>query len=236
MDAIELVREYLAVGDPGRLNTIAESAVVPIRRLIEASCDIIDEESYQSSRDHIKSIVSQRMEQSRLARRSVEMGDEELLQAFQEMCAEATREVSFAMLRRDVIRPKPDVGDRLADELRIKSLLVSCDYSRLGWLWVERVMTPEMRLSIPQDHYHAVRHELYYICVTEAVRMHRAIELNNFSYREAQRTVEKIREKANQCVSEGRIPKFKGKVIGRSRPLFRRVRERLRKEEGDAKS
>jgi len=232
MDAINLVREYLAGGDVASLDIISESAVAPIRRLIEASCDIIDRESYESGGDHIRSIVSQRMGQSRLAHRFTEMDDDELSQVFQEMCAEATREVSFAMLRRDIIRPKPDVGDRLADELRIKSLLVSCDYSKLGWLWVERVMTQEMRLAIPQDHYHAVRHELYYICVTEAVRMHRAIELNNFSYREAQRTVEKIRERAGQCVAEGRIPKFKGRVIGRSRPLFQRVRERARKKEG----
>lgn len=233
MDAISLVREHLIDGGAS-LDIISESAVVPIRRLIEASCDIIDQDSYELSGDHIRSIVLQRMGQSRLAIRSAEMDDEELSQAFQEMCAEATREVSFAMLRRDVIRPKPDVGDRLADELRIKSLLVSCDYSKLGWLWAERVMTPEMRLEIPQDHYHAVRHELYYICATEAVRMHRAIELNNFSYHEAQRTVEKIREKARQCIMDGRIPKFKGKAMGRSRPLFQRIRERTCREVSDA--
>lgn len=224
-DAIGLVREYLA-GEANKLDTISESAVGPIRRLIEESCDIVDKESYELSRNHIRSIVSQRMEQSRLARRSAEMDDDQLLQQFQEMCAEVTREVSFAMLRRDVIRPKPDVGDRLADELRVKSLLVACDYSKLGWMWVERVMTPEMRLEIPRDQYHAVRHELYYICVAEAVRMHRAIELNNFSYHETQRAIDKVRDKARQCISEGRIPKFKARPMGRSRPLFQKVRFR----------
>ena len=228
--ALDLVREYLSGGDAGKLEIVSESAIGPIRRLIEESCDIIDEESYGLSRDHIRSIVSQRMEQSRLVRRSGEMSDDELLQAFQEMCAEATREVSFALLRRDVIRPKPDAGDRLADELRIKSLLVSCDYSRLGWMWVERAMTPEMRLRIPKSHYHATRHELYYICVTEAVRLHRAIELNNFSYRDVQRTVDRIRERAMEFIAEGRIPKFKAKAMGRSRPLFQKFRPRSRKE------
>jgi hypothetical protein len=231
--AIGLVREYLSGGDAAKLEVISESAVGPIRRLIEESCDIIDEESYRAGGDHVRSIVSQRMEQSRLARRSGEMGDDELLQAFQEMCAEVTREVSFALLRRDVIRPKADAGDRLADELRIKSLLVSCEYSKLGWMWVERVMAPEMRLRIPKSHYHAVRHELYYICVAEAVKLHRAIELGNFSYRDVQRATDKIREMSMEFIAEGRIPKFKAKAMGRSRPLFQRFRPRSRMEGGD---
>lgn len=230
--AIGLVRECLSSGDAAKLEIVLDSAIGPIRRLIEESCDIIDVEGYRASGDHIRSIVSQRMEQSRLARRSGEMDDDELLQAFREMCAEATREVSFALLRRDVIRPKADAGDRLADELRIKSLLVSCDYSRLGWMWVEKVMTPEMRLRIPKSHYHAVRHELYYICVAEAVKLHRAIELGNFSYHDVQRTIGRIRETSMEFIAEGRIPKFKAKALGRSRPLFQKFRPRSRREDG----
>lgn len=229
-DAIEIVREYLSSGDIAQLELVAESAVGPIKRLIEASCEIVDCPGYESSRDHIKSIVSQRMAQSRLAVRAENMSDEELTQVFQDMRAEATREVSFALLRRDIIRPKSNGQDKLADELRIKSLLVSCDYAKLGWMWVERIVTPEMRLAVP-DYYHAVRHELYYICVAEAVRMHRAIELNNFSYRNVCRVLDKIREKARECIGEGRVPQFKARsVMGRSRPLFRRVHARVHME------
>ncbi len=225
MSAIDLVRQYLRSRDADGLEVISESAVGPIMRLIEASCEIIDDGAYSSGRDHIKSVVSQRMEQSKLAPRMEGMDDEELAQAFQEMCAEVTREVSFALLRRDVIRPRQN-GDKLADELHIKNLLVSCDYSKLGWAWVEMVLTPEARLGIPPDHYHAVRHELYYICVAEAIRMHRAIELGNFSYRSVRHAVDKIRDKAMRCISEGRIPQFQAKTMGKSRPLFQRVRQR----------
>jgi hypothetical protein len=232
--AINLVREYLSGGDAAKLEVVSESAVGPIRRLIEDSCDIIDEDGYRAAGDHVRSIVSQRMEQSRLARRSGEMDDDELLQAFQEMCAEVTREVSFALLRRDMIRPRADAGDRLADELRIKSLLVSCEYSKLGWMWVERAMSPEMRLRIPKSHYHAVRHELYYICVAEAVKLHRAIELGNFSYHDVQRAIDRIRDTSIGFIADGRIPKFKAKAMGRSRPLFQRLRPRSRTEGGDA--
>ena len=226
MGAIDLVRQHLRSHDADGLEVISESAVGPIMRLIEASCEIIDTDAYMSGRDHIKSVVSQRLEQSKLVLRMDGMDDDELAQAFQEMCAEVTREVSFALLRRDVIRPRPDAGDKLADELHIKNLLVSCDYSRLGWAWVERVLTPRLRLEIPTDHYHAVRHELYYICVAEAVRMHRAIELGNFNYRNVRHAVDKIRDKAMRCISEGRIPQFQAKTMGKSRPLFQRIRPR----------
>jgi len=123
MSAIDLVRQYLRSRDADGLKVISESAVGPIMRLIEASCEIIDTDAYLSGQDHIKSVVSQRLEQSNLAPRMEGMDDEELAQAFQEMCAEVTREVSFALLRRDVIRPLPDAGDKLADELHIKNLL-----------------------------------------------------------------------------------------------------------------
>jgi hypothetical protein len=235
MGAICLVRQHLRVyrdkQDNDSLDLIAESSVGPVKRLIEASCDIIDADAYDSACNHIKSVVSQRMVQSRLAFRMDNMDDDELTQAFQEMCAEVTREVSFALLRRDVIRPKSDVEDKLASELYIKNLLVSCDYSKLGWMWAENVLTAEMRAGIPSDHYHAIRHELYYICVAEAVRMHRAIELGNFEYRKVRYAIEKIRSKAQQCISEGRIPQFQAKTLGKSRPLFQRVRIRHKAKE-----
>lgn len=215
---ISLVRGYLSGAGDGQLETIAESAVAPICQLIESSCEIADADGYAESRGHIESIVSQRMEQSRLARRAEHMDDDALRQVFQEICSEATREVSFAMLCRGIIRPISD--DRLADELRVKSMLVSCEYSRLGWMWVERILTPEIRVRIPQEYFHAVRHELYYICVAEAVRLHRLLEINKFNYRLFHRTLDKVRDGAQKIIADGRVPQLRT-VMGKSRPIFR---------------
>jgi hypothetical protein len=226
-DALILVRRYIASGAATDLEVVAASAVAPVCAIIEASCDVIDRSGYAMVREHVVSVVSQRLQQSHIAERIGTLSDADVTRAFQEMCAAVTREVSFALLRREVIRPKPDSGNKLADELRVKKLLVSCEYSTIGWMWVERILTSDLRAQIPQDHYHAVRHELYYICVVEAVRMHRALELNNFSYRNVHRVLDKIAAKARECIANGCVPQFKkSTLMGKSRPLFQRIRTR----------
>ena len=208
-NAVTKLREFLSNGDASSLEVVGRSSVNPICQIIERSCDILDHNGYEEAKENIKSIVIQRIQQSRLVFREGSMDDEALMRVCQELCTEATREMSFSMLRRGIIRPKVVDGDRLADELRIKSMLVSCEYDKFAWMLVEDILSPEVQEIIPKEHYQHVRHELYYISAVEAVRLHRKVEMSTFRYGDIWHIKRKLVDKTKECLKEKRTPQFK---------------------------
>ena len=218
-NAVTKLREFLFNGDASSLEVVGRSSVNPICQIIERSCEILDRSGYEEAKGNIKSIVVQRIRQSRLVFREGGLDDAALTRVCQELCTETTREISFSMLRRGIIRPKAVEGGRLADELRIKSMLVSCEYDKFAWMLVEDILSPAVQALIPQEHYQHVRHELYYISAVEAVRLHRKVEMSTFRYGDIWHVKRKLADKTKECLREKRTPQFKVRTaMSKSRP------------------